>query len=119
VLLVEPYLPLAKPLLRGLAEEGIVAHLARDDAEADALARATRYAVAVVAWNVPRNGGAALVRGWRRAGLAVPVFMFLPSDRDDFRLEGTEAGVDEFLLLPFSIADLAARLRPWARPARP
>ena len=65
VLLVQHYAPLATALRRGLEEEGIVTHLARSDAEADGRARGIRYAGAVVAWNIPGEGGAALVRAER------------------------------------------------------
>ena len=73
ILLVEPYPLLIKPLVRGLAEEGIVTHTARNDEEADARIRSVTYAAVVVNWNVPRCGGDALVRRWRRDGLTVPI----------------------------------------------
>jgi DNA-binding response OmpR family regulator len=113
ILLVEHYLPLARALRRGLEEEGIVTHLARDDVEADAQARAVPYAAVLVDWNLPGKGGAALVRGWRRDGMTAPVLMFLPSANDADLLHGLDAGADDFLPLPFSFADLLARLRAW------
>jgi DNA-binding response OmpR family regulator len=112
VLLVEHYLPLAKPLLCGLEEDGIVTHLARNDLEADALARAVCYAAVVVDWHIPRRGGLALVRGWRQAGLAVPVLLLVPSAPDALQ-QGLDAGADSFLSLPFSYEDLLSRLRSW------
>jgi DNA-binding response OmpR family regulator len=63
VLLAEPHLPLAKPLIRGLAEEGIAADLARDGDEADALARSGTYDALLVNWRLPRHGGAEMVCG--------------------------------------------------------
>jgi two-component system OmpR family response regulator len=113
ILLVEPYSPLARALVRGLEEEGITAHVARDDVEADVRARTMPYAALLVNWNVPRKGGAALVRGWRQGGLAAPIFLFVPSPGDADRLLGFAAGADEVLALPFSFADLLARLRSW------
>src|SRR5262245_58073275 len=111
VLLVEPYAPLARALARGLGEEGIVLHWARDDGEADVRLRAGPCAAAVVAWGAPRQGGPALVRRWRQAGLTVPVLLFLPSAGDADRRAGLAAGADEVLPLPFSFDDLLARLR--------
>jgi two-component system OmpR family response regulator len=113
ILLVEPYPPLSRALVRGLAEEGITAHVARDDVEADLRARSMPYAALLVDWNVPRKGGAALVRGWRQSGLAAPIFLFVPSAGDADRLLGVAAGADEVLPLPFSFGDLLARLRSW------
>src|SRR5262245_56486553 len=113
ILLVEHYLPLAKPLMRGLAEEGIVAHLARTDVEGDARARALCYAAVVVDWHVPRSGGVALIQGWRRAGLTVPVLLLVPSASDADLQQGADAGADDTLPLPFSFEELLARLRAW------
>ena len=113
ILLVEHYAPLARALVRGLAEEGIAVQVARDDVEADVRARAVPYAALVVDWNVPRKGGVALVQNWRRNGLAAPILMFVPSSGDADRLLGVAAGANEVLPLPFSFADLLARLRSW------
>jgi DNA-binding response OmpR family regulator len=113
ILLVEHYLPLARPLVRGLEEEGIVTHLARDDAEAATLARTTLYAALVVDWNIPRHGGAALVRAWRRDGLAVPVLLLMSVASEANLRQGRAAGADAFLPLPFPFADLVGRLRGW------
>jgi DNA-binding response OmpR family regulator len=113
ILLVEHYTPLARALVRGLAEEGITAHVARDDVEADVRARTLPYEALLVDWNVPRKGGAALVRGWRWSGLAAPILMFVPSTGDADRLLGLTAGADDVLPLPFSFDDLLARLRSW------
>ena len=113
VLLVEPYAPLARALVRGLADEGIAVQVACDDVEADVHARATPFAAVLVNWNVPRKGGAALIRGWRQSGLSAPVLMFVPSAGDGDRLHGLAAGADEVLPLPFAFGDLLARLRSW------
>ncbi|MCI0457507.1 MAG: response regulator [Gemmataceae bacterium] len=111
VLLVVSYLPLARALLQGLQEEGIVTHLATTDAEADARLRTTRYAAIVVAWNIPREGGPALVRSWRNDGLAIPILMLIPSVNGSTLFRAVEAGVDDFLPLPFPFTDLLARLQ--------
>jgi DNA-binding response OmpR family regulator len=111
VLLVEHYAPLARALVRGLGEEGIVLHWAPDDVEADVRLRAGPCAAAVVAWNVPRQGGPALVRRWRHAGVTVPVLLFVPSAGDANHRAGLAAGADEVIPLPFCFDELLARLR--------
>jgi two-component system OmpR family response regulator len=116
ILLVEHYPPLAKALVRGLAEEGIAAQVARDDMEADVRARAIPYAALVVDWKVPRRGGAALVRSWRQVGITAPVLLLVPSGSDADRLAGLAAGADETLPLPFSFEHFLARLRAWIEP---
>jgi DNA-binding response OmpR family regulator len=111
VLVVEDYMPLARPLVRGLEEEGIAAHLARSDEEGDARVRTGCYEAVVVDWNIPHQGGAALIRRWRDRGLEVPVLLLLPSaDAANLR-QGVDAGADFCLCMPFDFADLLARLR--------
>jgi DNA-binding response OmpR family regulator len=111
VLLVEHHLPLARAIMRGLEEEGIDAHLARNDAEADARVRSIAYDALLVDWRVPQRGGAALVHSWRQDGVRAPVLMLMPSESVPDLVEGCAAGADDFLPLPFSFADLLGRLR--------
>jgi DNA-binding response OmpR family regulator len=111
ILIVEHHLPLARAIMRGLEEEGIAAHLARDDAEADARIRSIAYAALLVDWRVPRRGGAPLVRSWRQEGVHTPVMMLMPSESVPDLVEGFDAGADDFLALPFSFADLLCKLR--------
>jgi DNA-binding response OmpR family regulator len=110
VLLVEPHLPLAKPLLRGLCEEGITSDLARDAQEADALVRAGDYDALLVNWRASQANGASLVGALRKAGLLAPVLMFVPSQDNGHRLAAIQAGADDCLPLPFDFSDLLARL---------
>ena len=119
VLLVEHHLPLANAVMRGLRDEGIDVHLARDEVDGEALARANPYALLVVDWHCPRHGGAALVRRWRQAGVTAPVLMLLPFANGADIVEASAAGADDFLPLPFSFADLLMRVRSWIKPSRP
>jgi two-component system response regulator QseB len=116
ILLVEHHLPLARPVMRGCEEEGIVAHLAGDDNAGAALARACSYAALIVDWNIPRSGGTALVRKLRREGFTAPILMLMPPPRRIDMEEALDAGVDEFLPLPFSLEELLACLRTWTEP---
>jgi two-component system OmpR family response regulator len=111
ILLVEHHLQLARALMRGLEEEGIDAHLARDDAEGEARARSIAYAALLVDWRIPQRGGAALVRRWRQDGVHAPILMLMPTQSVPDLVQGFDAGADDFLPLPFSFADLLARLR--------
>lgn len=116
VLLVEPYLPLAKPLIVALTEEGIVTHLARESERATALVRATRYAAVLIDWKIPPADGFDLLRRWRQGGLDVPALLLVPSLDRDLTSRAEQAGADGCLPLPFPIEDLLARLRLWASP---
>jgi DNA-binding response OmpR family regulator len=116
ILLVEHHLPLANAVIRGLAEEGIDVHLAQTDVDAEARALSTPYALLVVDWHLPRQGGAALVRRWRQAGINTPVLMLLPWANGADVVEASLAGADDFLPLPFSFGDLLMRVRSWIKP---
>ena len=111
VLLVEHYLPLANAVIRGLREEGIDVHLAATDVECEAQAWKIAYAAIVVDWRIPHQGGAELVRRYRRAGLTAPVLMLLPFANGTDLVEALEAGADDVLPLPFSFAELLLRVR--------
>ena len=115
VLLVEHYLPLARAVQRGLEEEGIVTHLATNNAEADARLRNAPYAAAVVGWNIPRGGGPALVRGWRDEGLQVPVLMLIPSVNGSTLFRAVEAGMVSVTPLHLDLTNyrLMERIRSW------
>jgi DNA-binding response OmpR family regulator len=77
LLLIEPYPPLARALSRGLEEEGFAVDLARDKDEGDGKARTGVYDVILLDVDPPENQGVALVRDWRRCGLATPVVVLV------------------------------------------
>jgi DNA-binding response OmpR family regulator len=119
VLVAEDEGPIRDLLSRGLAENGYVVDAAATGGDALHLLRIYRYAAAVIDWRMPEMTGIDVIRGARRLGLDVPVLMLTARDALRDRVEGLDAGADDYLVKPFEFDELLARLRALLRrPAR-
>jgi two-component system OmpR family response regulator len=114
-LVVEDELKMAVLLRRGLAEEGYAADVARTGEDAVDLARATPYDAIVLDVMLPGLGGLEVCRALRASGVWTPILMLTARDGVADRVEGLDAGADDYLTKPFSFAELLARLRALAR----
>lgn len=115
VLVVEDEIRMARVLKRGLAEEGHAVDLAADGPEGLWLATENRYAAIVLDVMLPGFDGFELCRKLRAAGVWPPVLMLTARDGVGDRVRGLDAGADDYLVKPFSLLELAARLRALAR----
>src|SRR5262245_48160357 len=105
-------------LAQGLAEEGWTVDLAPDARVArDWLVR-NRYDVLVLDWMLPDQDGLTLLRALRREGETTPVLMLTARDALEDRVQGLDAGADDYLIKPFEFDELLARLRALLRRAR-
>jgi len=104
-------------LHRCLREEGMVAEVA--DTGEDTLARALAavYDVIVLDVTLPGIDGFATCRRLREEGVWTPVLMLTARDEVNDRVMGLDAGADDYLVKPFSFAELLARLRALTRRA--
>jgi two-component system OmpR family response regulator len=117
VLVVEDDLKMAGLLHRGLSEEGLSADIARTGDDALWMARATEYDTIVLDVMLPGTNGFEVCRRLRELGTWTPVLMLTARDSVEDRVSGLDAGADDYLLKPFSFAELLARLRALARRA--
>lgn len=115
VLLVEDDQETADYVLRGLREHGHQAEHAPDGREGIFLAGAGRYDVMVVDRMLPALDGLGFVRAIRSAGVQTPVLFLTALRGVGDRVEGLEAGGDDYLVKPFAFAELLARLQALAR----
>jgi two-component system, OmpR family, response regulator len=115
VLVVEDDLKMAALLRRGLSEEGLSADVARTGDDALWMAAATEYDAIVLDVMLPGADGFEVCRRLREAGRWAPVLMLTARDAVEDRVEGLDAGADDYLTKPFSFAELLARLRALAR----
>jgi two-component system OmpR family response regulator len=115
VLVVEDEPRMARLLKRGLEREGHAVDLARDEPEGQRLAAENPYAVIVLDMMLPGVDGSGLCRKLRAAGIWTPVLMLTARDAVDDRVRGLDAGADDYLVQPFSLLELAARLRALTR----
>jgi two-component system OmpR family response regulator len=115
VLVVEDDVKMAGLLRRGLAEEGLATDVARTGDDALWMARATDYDVVVLDVMLPGTSGFDVCHRLRELGTWTPVLMLTARDSVDDRVAGLDAGADDYLIKPFSFAELLARLRALVR----
>jgi two-component system response regulator MprA len=115
VLVVDDDRSLRRMLERTLAAEGFEVALAPDGATA--LVSCERAAPDVIVLDVamPAFDGLAVCRRLRHKGLATPILMLTARDEVPDRVAGLEAGADDYLVKPFAIEELIARLRALTR----
>jgi two-component system OmpR family response regulator len=115
VLVVEDETKMAALLRRGLVEEGHAADVAGQGEEAVWLAEAHPYDAIVLDVMLPGISGFETCRRLRNAGVWTPVLMLTARDAVEDRVAGLDAGADDYLTKPFSLAELLARLRALVR----
>jgi len=115
VLVIEDDSDTAAYIAKGLRESGQVVELVRDGR--DGLVRATQdqFDLVIVDRMLPGLDGLSLVKAARAAGLASPVLMLTAMGAIEDRVAGLEGGADDYLVKPFSFAELNARLNALAR----
>ncbi len=117
LLLIEDDPTTAAYILKGLREEGhVVDHLA-DGRDGLMQAMAGGYDVAIVDRMLPGLDGMSLVKALRSAKVAVPVIFLTAIGGVDDRIEGLQAGADDYLVKPFAFGELSARIAVLARRA--
>lgn len=115
LLLVEDSPQLADATARGLREHGHAVDIGRTLAEARQLVRLEPYDAILLDLGLPDGNGMVLLDELRRAKAAVPVLVLTARDALDDRIAGLDHGADDYLVKPFALEELVARLRAIAR----
>ena len=115
VLVIEDEVRMARLLKRALEEEGHAVDVAADGPDGLWMATENSYAAIVLDVMLPGFDGFELCRRLRAASVWVPVLMLTARDEVGDRVRGLDAGADDYLVKPFSLLELAARLRALAR----
>jgi len=118
VLLVEDEPNAAHVLAKGLREHAYAVDVAGDGDTAIFQAGTTDYDAVILDIMLPVRDGFAVCRTIRRAGSAVPILMLTAREAVDARIEGLDAGADDYLVKPFDFGELLARLRALIRRGR-
>ncbi len=115
LLVVEKDRALAAFVVKGFEEAGFAVDHCRDGEEGLMMAMGNSYAVAVLALTLPRLDGLSLVRELRRKGNRVPVLMLSAKTTVAACVKGLQTGADDYLVKPFAIAELLARVQALVR----
>jgi two-component system OmpR family response regulator len=111
VLLVEDHVQIGQSLLRGLRDAGYNVDWVRDGTAGSTAIAAAEYTVVLLDLGLPGVGGIELLRKARATGNRVPVLILTAQDDLDVRVEGLDLGADDYLVKPFQLPELLARIR--------
>ncbi|MGE0862442.1 MAG: response regulator transcription factor [Vicinamibacterales bacterium] len=118
VLVVEDDPAISQFVVRGLREENYRVDLAEDGLAAERMCGDEEYDVIVLDILLPGLDGLTLCRRLRRDGVDTPVLMLTARDGVPDRIQGLDAGADDYLIKPFAFDELLARLRALTRRGR-
>lgn len=117
ILIVEDNPRISGFLQKGLGEEGYVVESAANGDEGFERARTESFDAAVVDVMLPGRSGIDLVRDLRTEGSALPILLLTALGRAEEKVQGLDAGADDYLTKPFDFTELSARLRALLRRA--
>ena len=117
ILLVEDEAPLRETLAARLRREGFAVDLASDGEEGLYQGREVPFDVAVIDLGLPKMSGMDLVRALRAEGKTFPVLILTARTSWQDKVEGLKAGADDYLVKPFHVEELLARLNALLRRA--
>jgi two-component system OmpR family response regulator/two-component system response regulator QseB len=111
ILLVEDDTLLGDGIKAGLGQSGFGVDWVRDGVAADLALKGASYAAVVLDLGLPRLSGLDLLRRARAAGAKTPMLILTARDAIEDRIKGLDSGADDYLVKPFDLHELAARLR--------
>jgi two-component system response regulator PhoP len=111
LLVVEDEAELAHQLRSGLRGAGYAVDSCGDGSEGWYLGREHPFDLAVVDLGLPRLSGIDVIRRWREGGLRFPILILTARDRWQDKVEGLNAGADDYLTKPFHFEELLARIK--------
>jgi two-component system OmpR family response regulator len=115
VLFVEDDDLIALPTIRDLEQSGFTVHREIDGESGFRTGKSGRFDGIVLDLTLPRQDGLTTLKDWRAAGVRTPVLILSARGTWMERVEGIEAGADDYLPKPFHIEELVARLRAFER----
>jgi heavy metal response regulator len=115
ILVVEDERKIATYLKRGLEERGYAVDLAYTGRDGLDWAVAAPYDLIILDIMLPEMNGVAVCQALRRDGSRVPILMLTARDTIDDRVTGLDAGADDYLVKPFALKELLARVRALTR----
>lgn len=117
VLLAEDDPLIASGIIAGLQALGLVVNHSLTAAGTESMLRSTHFDILVLDLGLPDEDGLSLLQRLRRRGMQLPVLILTARDAVNERVTGLQAGGDDYLLKPFDLRELAARLHSLLRRA--
>lgn len=111
ILLVDDETELSDPLSRILLQEGYQVDIADNGASGMEMAISNQYDLLILDWMLPHKSGLEICRQVRSLSLSTPVLFLTAKDTIDDRVDGLDAGADDYLVKPFELRELLARVR--------
>ncbi|MBN9305660.1 MAG: DNA-binding response regulator [Devosia sp. 67-54] len=117
ILVVEDDTNLNRQIKDALTEGGYAVDVAFDGEEGHFLGDTEPYDAVVLDIGLPQMDGLSVLEEWRRAGKTMPVLLLTARDRWSDKVQGIDAGADDYVAKPFHMEELLARLRALVRRA--
>ncbi|MBL8260491.1 MAG: response regulator transcription factor [Candidatus Competibacteraceae bacterium] len=111
VLLVEDDPMIGDSVRKGLRSEGFTVDWVEDGRAAELALDGAEYALVLLDLGLPRKDGLSVLRGWRQRDVGVPVLILTARDAVSDRVAGLDSGADDYLVKPFDLSELLARMR--------
>jgi two-component system OmpR family response regulator len=111
VLVVEDDATLARRLREDLTQAGFAVDLADNGIDAEHLGDVEPYETVVLDLGLPGRSGLDVLRNWRQRGNAVPVVILTARDAWNEKVDGFQAGADDYVAKPFHVEELIARIQ--------
>lgn len=111
LLVVEDDRDINRQVVTALEEAGYVADKAFDGEEGGYLGENEPYDAIILDMGLPKTDGVTVLQNWRRAGVKTPVIILTARDRWSDKVDGFDAGADDYVTKPFHMEELMARVR--------
>ncbi len=117
ILVVEDDANLNRQLRDALTESGYAVDVAFDGEEGHFLGDTEPYDAIILDIGLPQMDGLSVLEEWRRAGKTTPVLLLTARDRWSDKVQGIDAGADDYVAKPFHMEEVLARVRALVRRA--
>ncbi|CAN0594248.1 unnamed protein product, partial [Ectocarpus sp. 12 AP-2014] len=115
ILVAEDDATLSQQIKAALNEEGRAVDIATDGEEALFLGSTEPYDLVVLDIGLPERDGISVLKEWRKENVATPVLILTARDGWSERVDGLDAGADDYMTKPFHMPELSARIRAMIR----
>src|SRR5260370_3654658 len=115
ILLIEDDPMIGKALVRGLGDQGMTVDWVRSGAEGSAALACAEHALVLLDIGLPEMSGIEVLKAARTAGALVPVLVITARDSLDDLVAGLDLGAHDYIVKPFELRELLARMRPVMR----